>query len=531
MDNIHPPRAMDFTAHANLAEGWRSFKERFNLYLRASGANEKAESTQVAILVHTMGEQAIEIYRTFVFENPADKDKLTAVQDKFESYFTPKTNVVLERFNFNKATQSEGEQIESYLTRLRLLAKTCEYGDLTDSLIRDRIVVTILDKGLKERLLREPDLSLTKCIDLCKTAEATRRHIDQLQQDIPQIATVSSDRAGGDKGPKNKQSSSGGWTRRPRMVCRFCGTNHPPRKCPAYGKTCSNCGKKNHFRVVCERQKGVHSVELASQLEDLQEDIEGKDLFFNVVDIDDVRNVPDNWTCLIHVGHNIIPFKLDTGAQANVITESDFRTLRGTKIHEAKEILRGYTGDRLQVAGKCVLPVNFSGRTCKALFYVVRGTQQSLLGLDLCKRLNLIQLNCKTVEVNPTNYTSVSVIKQDVSTGYDWIDSDYKDVFEGLGCLPGRYHIEVDPAVKPVVYPCRKVPFQLQDKFKEELGKMEDLGVIVKVNEPTEWVNAFVIAEKPNGKLRVCLDPRALNRAIKRERFDLPTREEVQSKF
>ena len=60
---------------------------------------------------------------------------------------------------------------------------------------------------------------------------------------------------------------------------------------------------------------------------------------------------------------------------------------------------------------------------------------------------------------------------------------------------------------------------------------MEKLGVIVKVNEPTDWVNAFVIAEKPNGKIRVCLDPRGLNAAIKRERFDLPTREEIQSKF
>ena len=207
MDNIPPPRAMGFAAHANLAESWRGFKERFTLYLRASGANTKDESTQVAILLHTMGEQAIDLFRSFVFVTPADKDKIDPVLEKFETYFTPKTNVVLERFNFNKATPADGEQIESYLSRLRTLAKTCEYGDLANDLIRDRIVVTILDKGLKERLLREPDLSLDKCIDLCKTAEATKRHINQLQEDIPQIAMVSNGRRGSDKNPKYRQNS------------------------------------------------------------------------------------------------------------------------------------------------------------------------------------------------------------------------------------------------------------------------------------------------------------------------------------
>ena len=57
------------------------------------------------------------------------------------------------------------------------------------------------------------------------------------------------------------------------------------------------------------------------------------------------------------------------------------------------------------------------------------------------------------------------------------------------------------------------------------------MGVIIKVEVTTNWVNAFVLAENPNGKTHVCPDPRALNRAIKREHFKLPTREEVQSKF
>lgn len=57
---------------------------------------------------------------------------------------------------------------------------------------------------------------------------------------------------------------------------------------------------------------------------------------------------------------------------------------------------------------------------------------------------------------------------------------------------------------------------------------MERNGIITKVNEPTEWVNGLVVAEKPcTGKLRVCLDPRDLNKAIKRPHYPFPTLDDV----
>ena len=69
----------------------------------------------------------------------------------------------------------------------------------------------------------------------------------------------------------------------------------------------------------------------------------------------------------------------------------------------------------------------------------------------------------------------------------------------------------------PVVHPCRKIPFKLRGKLTEVLTTMEKLGLIKKIDEPTSWVSSLVAVEKPNGKLRTCLDPGNLNRAIKRE--------------
>ncbi|CAB4027042.1 Hypothetical predicted protein [Paramuricea clavata] len=105
---------------------------------------------------------------------------------------------------------------------------------------------------------------------------------------------------------------------------------------------------------------------------------------------------------------------------------------------------------------------------------------------------------------------------------------------KGLGCLEGEYHIKTNPNVTPVVHAPRKVPYALRDKLKTELDRMENLGVIEKVVEPTEWVNSLVVVEKNNGKVRVCLDPRLardLNKAVLREHYPMKTIEEVAAEL
>ena len=75
----------------------------------------------------------------------------------------------------------------------------------------------------------------------------------------------------------------------------------------------------------------------------------------------------------------------------------------------------------------------------------------------------------------------------------------------------------------------RKIPVPQSEKVVEELKKMKKLGVIVRQEEPTEWVNSLVIVQKPNGSVRLCIDPRDLNAAMKRSRYPMKTVDEVAS--
>ena len=100
------------------------------------------------------------------------------------------------------------------------------------------------------------------------------------------------------------------------------------------------------------------------------------------------------------------------------------------------------------------------------------------------------------------------------------LESEYADVFEGLGEIRGVQHkIKIDPNANPLIHPPRRVPVALREPLKEELQRMAKLGVIMKVTDPTSRVHSLVIAKKKNNKLRVCSDPSDLNRAAMREHF------------
>ena len=143
MDSIGVPQPMLF--RDNVADRWRKFKQRFELYRLASGAAQKEEAIQVALLLHIMGEEAIEVYNSFTWATATDKNKYDNVMKQFEDFCSPKKNVVLEQFNFNKAVQDGNRDFDHFIIKLRTLADTCEYGTLKENLIHDRIVIGIKD--------------------------------------------------------------------------------------------------------------------------------------------------------------------------------------------------------------------------------------------------------------------------------------------------------------------------------------------------------------------------------------------------
>ena len=114
-----------------------------------------------------IGEEALEIYKTFKCATGEDPNKIFALKKKLEDYVNPRKNTVFERYRFWECKEQEGETIDHFITELRTRAKSCEFGEQHDSMIRDRIVFGVRDTQLKERLLRESsELTLEKAASI-----------------------------------------------------------------------------------------------------------------------------------------------------------------------------------------------------------------------------------------------------------------------------------------------------------------------------------------------------------------------------
>ena len=101
----------------------------------------------------------------------------------------------------------------------------------------------------------------------------------------------------------------------------------------------------------------------------------------------------------------------------------------------------------------------------------------------------------------------------------------YPDQFDRIGNFAGEYHIVLRPNNHPIVHAPRKCSIHIRDEVKAELNEMVSQGIIQKVDEPTDWVSSIVYVCKSNGKLRLCLDPKDLNKAIMRYHYKTTTME------
>ena len=160
------------------------------------------------------------------------------------------------------------QSFDAYLTELRVQAKRCAYGTLQDELIRDRLVVGIRDDKVRSRLLREPELTLQKCIDIAHAAEIAQKQMQEIKDETNTVHDVRPTyRTSTDNDRSRHESQERRKSKLTRMPdCKYCGTQHAFRKeiCPAYPKICSSCGKNNHFARVCQSSKKIHAANIAS---------------------------------------------------------------------------------------------------------------------------------------------------------------------------------------------------------------------------------------------------------------------------
>ena len=363
MENLKPPKPFAFDG-SNMAEAWKSWRQAFDFYMVATESDGKSDKIKTSILLTCIGEQGREIYQTFELTG-GDNMKLEPVLNKFSSYCNPRSNKTICRHKFFTRKQLEGESFNSFVTELKRLCINCEFGDLKDSLIVDMIIVGVRDSGLKERMLREVDLTIANAEKLGQLSEEAKKNLIAVNEG-PEVNRIKSST---DNYTFNRENE--------KIVkrCKFCSGNHSRGKCPAYGKICRRCKRKNHFEKCCfskvrsvegagssrmtesssDDEFVIKSIEVRAGCSELTSDQKTTHRTEVVNEIENaVRRTPKAcpWTVTLPTNGENVVYKLDTGAEVNVLPLKVYKSMRlPPKLKKSDIRLSAYNKSTIPVVG------------------------------------------------------------------------------------------------------------------------------------------------------------------------------------
>uniref|UniRef100_A0A8C5PGJ5 ribonuclease H n=1 Tax=Leptobrachium leishanense TaxID=445787 RepID=A0A8C5PGJ5_9ANUR len=318
------------------------------------------------------------------------------------------------------------------------------------------------------------------------------------------------------------------------IQCMYCGKRHErlKEKCPAFGKKCIGCGKANHFISQCrvnsqQRKPAVRAVYKETADSEEYEDIMGLTLepTFQICALKKTASkFPLALFADMLIHQQAVRFQMDCGADCNV---RPARLVRDkSKILPCDKMLRMYNKSTLTPVGVCKIKIrNPHNQTFYQAEFVVIDT-------EVCHPI-LRSRATQAMELISVQHQNILNVEQDGdhpdARAWCWsaINKKYTDIFQGIGCLEGKLNLEVDALVQPVRLPKRKVPVSLLKPLKEELASLEQQGIITPVEGSTDWISRMVVVKKPSGKLRICIDPKLLNRALKRSHYPLPTIDDI----
>lgn len=501
---------------------WEKWKRSLYVYLEAAGidTNEKKRAS----LLHFGGPELQEIFYNIpgahVTSNPDEENPVNVFDiavKKLDEYFAPRQSKVYERHLFRLLRQGTPEKFEKFLVRLRQQATKCQFTNAEENII-DQITEKGSSDDLRKKILKVGDkMTLNDIISEANALEAIERQLTNF--DNKDITTQGINKIFSDKRNDKVRNRRGD-------NCSRCGSNRHlarDRSCPAREKSCLNCGIIGHFRNQCrtkqpqkrrferererpnnnfeKRPKGVNSVEASTNITPKSEP----------TNYDYVFNVNNDASVTCKVGGANIKMVIDSGCNHNLITR---KTWEQMEKNNARIINQNPKPQEKFVAYGSVTPlkllrsfeadIQIGNKIASATFYVVADGSRNLLGRLTATSLEVLKIDLPVSAVESKGFPK------------------FKDVL---------VEIPVDEKVRPVSQPYRRIPIPLEQKVERKIEELLEQDIIEEVKGPSNWISPIVPVLKDNGEIRLCVDMRRANNAIKRENHPLPTMDQLLPKI
>ena len=518
------PHFEKFNVHEEEHTAGTRFKKwiaRFEILVTPMDLDDEPKRKK-ALLLHYAGEEVFDIYDTFTVAKKGGEDEAgyQTLKKSLADHFEPKKHLDFEIFKFRSARQEATETMDSYCTRLRLLAANCEFGDgdRVDRELKTQILQSCTSVQLRRKAIRD-EMNLDKLLEFARSLE-----VADMQAKVMEAEREGKVNFVGKKEKQNQHKGSrrsGKAQNRPEG-CGWCGSavRHPKEDCPAKDRKCNICDIKGHYWRFCKSKKNrnrakVMQVEVQNEFTDSEN---SEDEYVFGVGSQQATPQVD-----VKVNGQTVLCYVDTGASVNVIDNKTFKSLNksdsGIELEKTSVKIYAYNSNTaLPVIGVFNAKTEYKDTSLNALFYVVDSTAGfkggNLLSSETAQKLKLIQFAFTTCSPPST----------------EEICDRYPQAFTGMGKMTGvKVKFHEDPSVKPAVQPHRRIPFHMRKRVEAEIKRLEELDIIEKVEGPTPWVSPIVAMPKPKKpeEIRICVDMRLPNQAIKRTRHVMPTLDDI----
>ena len=166
-----------------------------------------------------------------------DRCEANIVRDRHNILMEKEDNQTVKSLQFCYLKKCIDENLEEYMKRVRVEAEKCEYLE-QDRWIKEQFICGLDNEGMQTKIMNEIKAK-------SKTDNVTSEHVLMLlnQEEINMIQVTGAGQTNAKAGQTDAEMIRTG-------TCKYCGSSHPPRRCPAYGMMCGQCSRVNHFSAV-----------------------------------------------------------------------------------------------------------------------------------------------------------------------------------------------------------------------------------------------------------------------------------------